>query len=70
MVKSLLANAGDMGLIPELGRSPGEGSDNPLQYSCLEESHGQRNLAGCSPWGSQKSWTQLVTKEQNKKRLE
>ena len=51
MVKSLLANAGDMGLIPELGRSPGEGSDNPLQYSCLEESHGQRSLVGYSPQG-------------------
>ena len=30
------ANAGDTGLIPESGRSPGEGSGNPLQYSCLE----------------------------------
>jgi len=29
------ANAGDMGLIPGLGRSPGEGNGNPLQYSCL-----------------------------------
>ena len=29
-------NAGGMGLIPESGRSPGEGNDNPLQYSCLE----------------------------------
>ena len=29
-------NAGDMGLIPGLGRSPGEGNGNPLQYSCLE----------------------------------
>ena len=31
-----LANAGDASLIPRLGRSPGEGNDNPLQYSCLE----------------------------------
>ena len=31
-------NAGDMDLIPELGRSPGEGSGYPLQYSCLENS--------------------------------
>ena len=30
------ANAGDMGLFPALGRSPGEGNDNPLQYSFLE----------------------------------
>ena len=32
-VKNSLANAGDMGLILELGRSPGEGNDHPLQYS-------------------------------------
>ena len=39
MVKNPAANAGDtrdMGLIPELGRSPGEGNGNPLQYSRLE----------------------------------
>ena len=29
-------NTGDSGLIPELGRSPGEGNGSPLQYSCLE----------------------------------
>ena len=34
-----------------LGQSPGEGNGNPLQYSCLENPHGQRNLAGYSPWG-------------------
>ena len=31
-------NAGDSGSIPGLGRSPGEGNGNPLQYSCLESS--------------------------------
>ena len=31
-------NAGDLGSIPELGRSPGRGNGNPLQYSCLENS--------------------------------
>ena len=36
VVKNPPANAGDMGSIPGLGRSPGEGNDNPLQYSCLE----------------------------------
>ena len=36
MVKNLTANAGDMGLIPVSGRSPGGGHGNPLQYSCLE----------------------------------
>ena len=34
--KESACNAGDPGLIPELGRSPGEGNGNPLQYSCLE----------------------------------
>ena len=39
MAKNLPANAGDVrdeGSIPGLGRSPGEGNDNPVQYSCLE----------------------------------
>ena len=35
VVKKLPANAGDASLVPGLGRSPGEGNDNPLQYSCL-----------------------------------
>ena len=41
MIKNLPANAGDtgkLGLIPGLGRSPGAGNGNPLQYSCLENS--------------------------------
>ena len=42
-------NAGDPGSIPELGRSPGEGNDNPLQYSCLENP--MDGGVGCSPWG-------------------
>ena len=36
MVKNSPANAGDSGSIPGSGRSPGEGYDNPLKYSCLE----------------------------------
>ena len=36
MVKNPCANTEDVGLIPELGSSLGEGSGNPLQYSCLE----------------------------------
>ena len=36
MVKASAYNAGDPGSVPVLGRSPGEGSGNPLQYSCLE----------------------------------
>ena len=35
MVKNLPANAGDVGSIPGSGRSPGEGNENPLRYSCL-----------------------------------
>ena len=35
--KESACNAGDLGSVPGLGRSPGEGNDNPLQYSCLEK---------------------------------
>ena len=49
--KESACNAGDLGLVPGLGRLPGEGHDNPLQYSCLENPCGQRSLAGYSPWG-------------------
>ena len=92
--KNLPANAGDtgnVGLIPGLGRSPGGGNGNPLQYSSLNntmnrrawqaivhgvtksqtqlsnltlalaflpgESHGQRSLAGYSPWSHKESDT-------------
>ena len=47
VVKNLPANAGDagdMGSVPGLGRSPGGGNDNPLQYSCLGNPTGQRSL--------------------------
>ena len=46
--KESVCNSGDLGLIPGLGRSPGEVHGNPLQYSCLENSRGQRNLADYS----------------------
>ena len=51
MVKKSACNVGDLGLIPGLGRCPGGGHGNPLQCSCLENPHGQRSLAGYSPWG-------------------
>ena len=54
VVKNRPANAGgirDMGLIPKLERCHGGGHGNPLQYSCLENSHGQRSLVGYSPQG-------------------
>ena len=56
--KESACNAGDLGSIPGLRRSPGEGNGNPLQYSCLEKSHGQKSLVGYSPWGH-KSQTRL-----------
>ena len=53
--KELACSAGDVGLIPGWGRSPGEGNGNPLQYSGLENPHGQRSLVGYSPWGRRES---------------
>ena len=53
--KESTCNAGDLGLISELGRSPGGRHGNPLQYSCLENPHGQRNLVGYSSWGCKES---------------
>ena len=58
MVKNLGSNAGDLGSIPGLGRSPGEGNSHPLQYSCL----GNPIDRGAWPaivLGVAKSWTQL-----------
>ena len=54
VVKNSPANAGCSGdtfLIPGLGRFPGIGHGNPTPVSLPRESHGQRNLAGYSPWG-------------------
>ena len=42
--KESTCNAGDLGSVPGLGRSPGEGNGYSLQYSCLENPHGQRIL--------------------------
>ena len=53
--KESACNVGDLGLIPGLGRSVGGGHGNPLQYSCLENPYGQRNLAGYSPQGHKES---------------
>ena len=53
--KEFSCNAEDLGFIPGLGRSPGGGHGNPLQYSCLENPHGQRSLVGYSPWGHKAS---------------
>ena len=53
--KESFYNVGDVGSIPGLGRSLGGGNDYPLQYSYLENPHGQRSLAGYSPWGRKDS---------------
>ena len=50
-VKASACNAGDLGSIPGLGRSPGEGNGNPLHYSCRE------SLVGYSSWGCKESDT-------------
>ena len=55
--KESTCSAGDLGSIPGLERSLGGGHGNPLQYSCLENPHGQRSLAGFSPWGFEESDT-------------
>ena len=52
--KEAAYSAGDPGLFPGSGRSPGEGNDSPLHHSC-EEFHEQRSLAGYSPWGREES---------------
>ena len=56
--KKSACNAGGVGLTPGLGRCPGEGNGNPLQYSCLE------NFMAREAWratvhGAAKNWTQL-----------
>ena len=48
--KESACNVGDLGSKSELGRSPGLGHGNPLQYFCLENPPEQRSLAGYSPW--------------------
>ena len=61
VIKNLPANAGDIrdtGSVPELGRSPGEGHGNPLQYSCLENPM-DRGAWWATVHRVAKSWTQL-----------
>ena len=53
--KESACNAGNLGSVPGLGRYPGRRHDNPLQYSFLENPHGQKNLASYSPWGHKES---------------
>ena len=60
--KEFTCSVEDLGSIHGLGRSTGGRNGNPLQYSCLENPHGQRSLAGYSPWGPKASDT---TKQQS-----
>ena len=53
--KESVHNAGDLGSIPGLGRSPGEMKGYPLQYCGLENSMERRSLAGYSPPGRKES---------------
>ena len=55
--KDSASNAGDLDVILGSRSSPGEGNGNPLQYSCLEKSHGLRSLAGYSSWDHKESDT-------------
>ena len=64
VIKNPPAGAGDVrdvGSIPRLGRSLGGGHGHPLQYSCLENPHGQRSLVDCSPRGRKESDMTAVT---------
>ena len=69
MIKNPPVNIGDVGSIPRLGRSPGEGNGNPLQYSCLENSNIQ-NSPDRGAWcellsmGLQRIRHDLATKQQ------
>ena len=56
--KESFCQAGDMGSIPGLGRSPGEGNGDPLQYSCLQ------NAMDRGAWWSQTDGHDLMTKQQ------
>ena len=61
VVKNHLPIAGDAGLIPGLGRPPGEGNGNPLQYSCLENS---MEPGGLQSMGLQRVRRDLATEQQ------
>ena len=60
MVKNLPASEGDIGSVPRLRRSPGEGNG---------KCHGQRSLGCYSPWGCKRVGHDLVTKQQQRKRV-
>ena len=60
--KESACSAGDPASIPGLGRSLGEGNGKPTPVSLPGKSHGQKSLAGYSPWGRKRVRLDLVTK--------
>ena len=69
VVKNLPANAGDSGSIPGLGRSPGKGNGNPLQYSCLGNPM-DRKAWWATVHGTAKSWTGLSNSTTTRKLID
>jgi len=61
--KEFACNAGDMGSVPGLGRSPGKENGNLVQ-KLLGKSYGHRSLAGCRPWGHKRVRHDLAAKQQ------
>ena len=64
VLKNPPTNAKDVGSIPGLGRSPGEGNGNPHRYSCLGNLMDRGTCWAISPLGSQRIWPNLATKQQ------
>jgi len=64
VVKNPPANAGDVGSIPGLGRFPWRRNWQPIPVFLPGKSHGQRSLAGYSPWGRKRARHDLATKQQ------
>ena len=61
--KESACSAGDVGSIPGLGRSPGEGHINPTPVFLPGESHGERSLAGCSSWSCKRVGHWITNKD-------
>jgi len=68
IVKDLPAKARDLGSIPGLGRSPGEGNGNPLQYSCLENPM-DRGAWQATVYGVTKKSDTMAEQQQQQQRL-
>ena len=61
VVKNPPANAGEGSSIPVLGRSPGEGNGNPLEYSCLGNPMDRQAWVSCIPWSRKRVGHDLMT---------